>query len=85
MASEEAIMWTEKYRPRTLNDMVNQAEIVSRLKMFVEKKDMPHCLFSGPPGTGKTTAALCLAHDLLENTSKETSWSLTPVTLEALT
>lgn len=64
MASEEAIMWTEKYRPRTLSEIVNQTEIVSRLKTFVEKKDMPHCLFSGPPGTGKTTAALCLAHDL---------------------
>ncbi len=64
MASEETLMWTEKYRPRTLNDIVNQAEIVSRLRTFVEKKDMPHCLFSGPPGTGKTTAALCLAHDL---------------------
>ncbi|MEM1511001.1 MAG: replication factor C small subunit [Candidatus Jordarchaeales archaeon] len=64
MASEEALMWTEKYRPRTLSEIVNQAEIVSRLRTFVEKKDMPHCLFSGPPGTGKTTAALCLAHDL---------------------
>ena len=57
-------MWTEKYRPRSLEDMVNQEEIVNRLKSFVKAENVPHCIFAGPPGTGKTTAALCLAHDL---------------------
>ena len=60
----EAALWTERYRPRTLNEMRNQDENVRRLKKFVEIKSMPHCLFAGPPGIGKTTAALCLAHDL---------------------
>ncbi|HEX9240176.1 MAG TPA: AAA family ATPase, partial [Candidatus Bathyarchaeia archaeon] len=64
MTSLEAALWTEKYRPKTLDEIVDQEEIVSRLKEFVKRGAMPHCLFAGPPGTGKTTAALCLAHDL---------------------
>ncbi len=65
MATELAeLLWAEKYRPRSLDEIVNQEEIVKRLKKFVEEKNMPHLLFVGPPGTGKTTAAHALAHDL---------------------
>jgi replication factor C small subunit len=64
-------MWAEKYRPKTLDGIVNQKEIVERLKSFVRSRNVPHCIFAGPPGTGKTTAALCLARDLYGETYRE--------------
>ena len=64
MSTAMELLWAEKYRPRSLKDIVNQKEIVERLQKFVEEKNMPHLLFAGPPGTGKTTAAHALAHDL---------------------
>jgi len=64
-------MWAEKYRPKTLNDLVDQREIVERLKSFVKSRNVPHCIFAGPPGTGKTTAALCLSRDLYREAYRE--------------
>ena len=57
-------IWVEKYRPRTLNEIVDQEEVVTRLKGYVERKNIPHLLFAGPPGTGKTASAIALTRDL---------------------
>jgi replication factor C small subunit len=57
-------IWTEKYRPKALNEIINQKHIVERLKAFVKEKNIPHMLFAGPAGCGKTTAAFAVAHEL---------------------
>jgi replication factor C small subunit len=69
-------MWAEKYRPKTLADIVDQKEIVERLKSFVRSRNAPHCIFAGPPGTGKTTAALCLSRDLYGDAYREHTMEL---------
>jgi replication factor C small subunit len=60
------LMWVEKYRPFKLDDIVNQKEIVESLKnLMKEPAEMPHLLFTGPAGVGKTTTALCMSRQLL--------------------
>ena len=61
------MLWAEKYRPRFLKDLINQEEIKKRLKGFIDAGTMPHLLFAGPPGTGKTTAALVLINEILSD------------------
>ncbi|OLS13376.1 MAG: replication factor C small subunit [Promethearchaeota archaeon CR_4] len=68
--SENFRPWVEKYRPRTLDDIVGQSEILKHLKGYVAQKAMPHLLFAGPAGTGKTTAGLCLIRDLFGDKMK---------------
>ncbi len=57
-------VWVEKYRPQGLADVVGQEETVERLKAYVQSGSIPHLMFAGPPGTGKTTSAIALARDL---------------------
>ncbi|MFX1509849.1 MAG: replication factor C small subunit [Promethearchaeota archaeon] len=57
-------MWTEKYRPKKLKDIIGQKPITDRLERFLEEQDLPHLLFAGPAGTGKTTAIIAFANEL---------------------
>ncbi|KAK8802116.1 hypothetical protein WA158_006511 [Blastocystis sp. Blastoise] len=63
--------WIEKYRPKYLNEIVGNEENVDRLKAIAKMGNLPHILISGPPGTGKTTSILCLAHEMLGDNYKD--------------
>lgn len=54
-------IWTEKYRPKDFSEMFGQEHVIPRIQAFVEQKNMPHLLFAGPAGTGKTTLAIVIA------------------------
>ncbi|MDD5473141.1 MAG: replication factor C small subunit [Candidatus Methanoperedens sp.] len=66
MLKEE--IWIEKYRPKKLDDVVGQVEVIKRLKSYVHSRNLPHLLFSGPPGVGKTASAICIARELFGET-----------------
>jgi len=67
----ELEIWTEKYRPQDFSEVVGQDEVVSRIKEMVKSKNIPHLLFAGPPGVGKTTLALIIAKKLFKDKWRE--------------
>lgn len=58
--------WVEKYRPRSFGEIVSQNIAINNIKEFVKTTDMPHMIFAGPAGTGKTSTALIIARTLLK-------------------
>ncbi len=59
------LMWSEKYRPKKLSQVVDQKEIIKGISNLIKSPDIPHMLFAGPAGVGKTTTALCITMELL--------------------
>lgn len=57
-------VWAEKYRPQRLKDIIDQERVIKKLESFVKKGNVPHMLFAGPAGCGKTTAAIAIAKEL---------------------
>jgi len=58
------IPWVEKYRPSKVEEVSHQEEVLRTLKTSIDQGNLPHLLFHGPPGTGKTTTILALARAL---------------------
>ncbi|KAJ2423438.1 Subunit of heteropentameric Replication factor C (RF-C), partial [Coemansia sp. RSA 2524] len=63
-AKGRLIPWVEKYRPKNIDDVTAQDEVVQVLRKSLETKNLPHLLFYGPPGTGKTSTILALTRDM---------------------
>lgn len=64
-------IWIEKYRPIELDDVVGQKEAIERLKSYIASRNLPHLLFSGPPGVGKTATAVSIARELFKDGWRE--------------
>ena len=56
--------WVEKYRPHTLNDVVGHEDITKRLQSYLDNRNIPNMMFSGPAGTGKTSSSIALAREM---------------------
>jgi len=57
-------IWVEKFRPMKLDDVFGQDETIERLKSYVRSRNLPHLLFTGPPGVGKTASAVSIAREM---------------------
>lgn len=58
------ILWVEKYRPKTIDNIIQQTEVVKVLQNTLKTGELPHLIFFGPPGTGKTSTILAMAMQL---------------------
>lgn len=61
---EMELPWVEKYRPKKVEDVVGHDELIKRIKSYVDRRNVPNLLFSGPAGTGKTSSSIALAREL---------------------
>ncbi len=64
-------IWTEKYRPTKFNEIAGQEQIVKRIEALTNSLNIPHLLFAGPAGTGKSTLALIVVRELFGENWKE--------------
>ena len=65
------MLWTEKYRPKKLNEVIGQEHFTSDARGWIEEKNMPNILLYGNPGNGKTGAGLVIGREILGETFKD--------------
>jgi len=64
MESNKFNSWVEKYRPKTLEEITAQKDVIDSLKKTLITKNLPHLIFFGPSGCGKTSTILALSKEL---------------------
>ena len=64
-------IWIEKYRPSKLEEVIGQKHVVKSLKAYIKSGSIPHMLFAGPAGVGKTTCAIALAKEFYKDAWRE--------------
>ncbi|MFP4117809.1 MAG: replication factor C small subunit [Candidatus Woesearchaeota archaeon] len=69
--NNESAIWTEKYRPSRFDEFEGQEHVTGKVRSFIDRRNMPHLLFSGPAGVGKTTLALIIAKELFGDSWKD--------------
>jgi len=65
------MLWTEKYRPKRLNDVIGQEHFTSDARGWIEERNMPNVLLYGNPGNGKTGAGLAIGREILGETFQD--------------
>lgn len=61
---QENTLWVEAFRPNTLDGYIGNEHIIDKVRIFIENGDVPHLLFYGQAGTGKTTLAKIIANNV---------------------
>src|SRR3989344_6602892 len=69
-------IWTERYRPEKFEEVVGQSEIVKRTRSLVQSLNIPHLLFAGSAGIGKSTLALIIVKELFKENWRENFFEL---------
>src|SRR3989344_736179 len=71
VSMDESSIWTEKYRPRVFGDVVGQEDVIKKVQNLTKSLNIPHLLFAGPAGTGKSTLALIVVKELFGTNWRE--------------
>lgn len=74
--SDVQLPWVEKYRPSCLQELVAHEDIIRMIERMMNKRQLPHMLLHGPPGTGKTSTIIALAKTMYQQRYKSMTLEL---------